>query len=173
MTSLRTPRLRLSPLQRIDAAELFILRSDPQVMEHWDGAPDCDIEETTTIVDRLLRDMADGTALYWAVRLLDDGRFVGLCDLSELGPHSADLGFMIARPFWGQGLAYEACVAVLAEARRRALESVSARIHSQNERSARLLRRLGFSEIGVTARFEIRPGIRRDCRHFATRLHPA
>ena len=54
--------------------------------------------------------------------------FVGLCDLSELHPEkSADLGFMLMRRYWGQGLAQEAVTAVLAFAQQLGLASGHAR----------------------------------------------
>jgi RimJ/RimL family protein N-acetyltransferase len=50
------------------------------------------------------------------------------------------------------------------------LASVRARIHADNERSARLLTRAGFPEIDLLPRVEIRPGVFRDCRLFAIDL---
>lgn len=169
---LETSRLRLISLRRGDAPELFAIRHDPETMTYWDGPPDRDVEETREIVEQLLRDVASGSAIYWSVRLLADDRLVGLFDLSDIrSSRSADFGFMLARPFWGRGLAREACAAILDEARRRGFGAVTARIHGGNERSARLLRRLGFLESGSTPDFEVRPGVRRECRHFTLRLN--
>ena len=79
-----------------------------------------------------------------------DRTFVGLCDLSELRPEkSADLGFMLMRRHWGQGLAQEAVTAVLAFAQQLGLRSAHARVHEDNERSVRLLERTGLCGYAV------------------------
>ncbi len=52
---LKTSRLHLAPLRASDAVELFVIRGDPQAMEHWDGPPDRDAAQTREIVSGLLR----------------------------------------------------------------------------------------------------------------------
>jgi RimJ/RimL family protein N-acetyltransferase len=43
-----------------------------------------------------------GGAMYWTIRLRQDERFVGVCDLSEIHTgQSTDVGFMFLREFWG------------------------------------------------------------------------
>src|SRR5438067_13758996 len=96
-----------------------------------------------------------------------DESFVGLCDLSQIqARRSADIGFMFVRRLWGLGLAQEAVACVLEQARTLEIKSLHARIHSGNDRSRRLLERIGFKEIGEIPRCEIRPGIYRDCKRF-------
>src|SRR5580658_843195 len=140
------------------------MRGDPEVMAFWDWPPDDNPAVTAAIVEQFLADMDSGDACYWTVRRRDEV-FAGLCDLSELrAGESADIGFMFVRRLWGTGLAFEAVTSVLAHARTLRLKSVRARIHSSNERSARLLERAGFKVIAELADYEIRPGLFRDCR---------
>jgi RimJ/RimL family protein N-acetyltransferase len=106
-----------------------------------------------------------GDALYWAARTAA-GEFAGLFDLSELHAELPDLGFMVPRPLWGRGFGFEAAAAVIAEAWQRGIPGLKARIHDGNERSARLLARLGFSDIGGARPIEVRPGVTIACRHF-------
>ena len=52
---------------------------------------------------------------------------------------------MVAREYWGKGHAFEAIQTVIEYAvRSMGIERFSARIHGGNERSAVLLKRLGF-----------------------------
>jgi ribosomal-protein-alanine N-acetyltransferase len=147
-----------------DADDVFGMRGDPEVMAFWDWPPDDNPAVTIAIVERFLADMGFGDACYWTVRLRD-GVFAGLCDLSELhAGESADIGFMFVRRLWGTGLAFEAVTSVLAHARMLGLKSVRARIHRNNERSARFLECVGFKVIEELARYEIRPGLFRDCQ---------
>jgi RimJ/RimL family protein N-acetyltransferase len=147
-----------------DADDVFGMRGDHEVMAFWDWPADDNPAVTAAIVEQFLADMGSGDACYWTARL-NDGAFAGLCDLNELrAGESADIGFMFVRRLWGMGLAFEAVTSVLAHARTLSLKSVRARIHSSNERSARLLERAGFKVIEELAHYEIRPGLFRDCQ---------
>lgn len=166
-----TDRLVLKELASTDALELFEIRGDAEAMAFWDWPPDSDPAVTTAVVERTLQEMKAGRAQFWTVRLRVERTFVGLCDLSDPGPdHSADLGFLFVRRYWGQGLAQEAVGRILDYARETGLKYISARVHNQNERSIRLLERLGFGEAAKLPHFEIRPGVFRDCRRYEQRL---
>jgi ribosomal-protein-alanine N-acetyltransferase len=161
-------RVVLEPLRTEDAAELFEIRGDSEAMRFWDWPYDATPADTAAAIAYMLHDVAAGNAHYWTVRFRHDRGFVGICDLSELcdEPLSADIGFMIARRLWGQGLASEAVAGVIERARALGLRTIRARIHSDNVRSTCLLTRAGFKQVGVMPAFEIRPGTCRPCTRF-------
>lgn len=169
---LETERLRLTPLVEADAAELFPLMSDAAVMAHWDVAEIDDPDLVQSIVTSQVQDMAAGKAIHWSMRALADGAFLGVCDLSEIDAwhKRAEVGFMLGRSAWGQGYAYEAMQAVLAEAAAMGLRRLAARTHLGNRRSDALLEKLGFAEEGLLRGFVERDGERRDCRLFGLLL---
>jgi RimJ/RimL family protein N-acetyltransferase len=163
-----TQRLVLMPFVLTDTADLFRIRGDPHAMAHWDWPCDSHIEQTYTIGRTYLSEMSKGAASYWTARTKTDGEFVGLFDLSELTTTDAELGFMVCRDRWGQGFAYEASTAIVAEAKSLSLTTLKARIHSDNHRSANLLLRLGFIEaVPSAASIEVRPSVFAVCRFFA------
>jgi ribosomal-protein-alanine N-acetyltransferase len=165
MTALLTSRLVLTELTLEDAPDLFEVRGDPQAMEFWDWPADPNPAITQALVARMIQEVSAGRATHWALRLRADRTFVGVCDLSELGyGDCADLGFMLVRRHWGQGLAQEAVTAILEYARQLGLRSVHARVHDGSERSVRLLERAGFVVTQLIPQLEIRPGVFRDCR---------
>jgi ribosomal-protein-alanine N-acetyltransferase len=171
MDTLHTQRLILRPLAPSDSTDLFAARCDEEVMEFWDGPPDAIPSETAAIVDLLLADVQSGTAKYWAIVLRQDDSFIGVCDLSEIRESvSSDLGFMLLRKFWGFGFGREVVRCLLTYAKSLGLKSVTARIHSENARSRILLLRTGFQLVEEVRRYEIRPGLFRDCLRFETRL---
>ena len=160
-----TSRLSLDLLRIEDATGLFEVRGDPQVMAFWDWPADPDVDVTRTLVGTMIEDAAAGRAIYWTMRLRADGSIVGIIDLSDLRPgESADIGFMIARRYWGQGFAREAVMAVLEHARAIGIRHVSARVHDDNDRSVRLLEAAGFVTVDVLPDYEIRPGFFGACR---------
>jgi RimJ/RimL family protein N-acetyltransferase len=68
------------------------------------------------------------------------------------------------------GFGCEVVRCLLAHAESLGLKSVTARIHSGNVRSRILLLRTGFQLVEQQRRYEIRPGVFRDCQRFEIRL---
>jgi RimJ/RimL family protein N-acetyltransferase len=169
---LETERLRLSPLREADAAAIFPLMRDAEVMAFWDMPESDDPDLIAAIVGGQVEEMARGAAAYWAMRTLDVDQFVGVCDLSEIDRRHrrAEVGFMLGRDAWGQGYAQEAMQAVLAYAAASGLRRLVARTHLGNRRSDSLLEKLGFAEEGLLRGHVERDGDRRDCRLFGLLL---
>jgi len=110
-----------------------------------------------------VEDMRREQSCYWTVRTRPGGLFVGVVDLSDQANGRADVGFMIKRELWGRGYAAEALSVMIDEAWATGLDLLTARAHVDNDRSTRLLQRLGFLETAVRP-VEIRPGVTRECR---------
>lgn len=169
---LETDRLRLSPLAETDAADLYPLMDDPEVMAYRDSPTIDDPELVAEIVRAELAEMRAGQALYWSIRALDGGAFVGCCDLCEIDRRHkrAEVGFMLGRAAWGEGYALEAMQAAVGFAAASGLRRLAARTHLGNRRSEALLERLGFQEEGLLRGHVLRDGERRDCRLFGLLL---
>jgi ribosomal-protein-alanine N-acetyltransferase len=165
--------MTLRPMRPSDAAALHEVWSDAEAMRYWDWPPTRNAAVTRSVVARQCEEAKHGNALYWAMCV--DGRrdAIGACDLSEIDTHHrrAEVGFLVARKFWGQGYAVEAMRAIVAYATNALkLERLSARTHSGNESSARLLKRLGFVHEGTLRAFVWREGTRRDCELYGLLL---
>jgi ribosomal-protein-alanine N-acetyltransferase len=170
---LKTERLNLRPLEAEDAAAIHLMMSDAEVMAFWDSDVIDDPALTVDIVERQLDEAARGEARYWTMQLGTGGGFLGLCDLSEIDRrHSrADVGFMVARCYWGGGYTFEAMHAVIGHAAQGLrLKRLQARTHLGNVRSMRLLDRLGFKREGLLRGYFERDGERRDCVLFGLLL---
>lgn len=80
----------------------------------------------------------------WATILKDEQKYVGCCGL-RLGGDEASLGYYIARPYWGKGIASEACGAFINVAFHRLhLGRVSATVEKGHAASEHILRKFGF-----------------------------
>lgn len=169
---LETTRLRLEPLRASDSDFIFPLMADREVMAFWDVPEIDDPDVVAQVVANQVRDMADGKAIYWAIRVLGDGAFIGVCDLSEIDRRHkrAEVGFMLGRDSWGNGFAQEAMGAVLSYAATHGIGRLLARTHLGNRRSDSLLEKLGFKEEGLLRGYVERDGERRDCRLFGLLL---
>jgi ribosomal-protein-alanine N-acetyltransferase len=165
VTPFEPHRIAFAPFALVDAGELFQIRGDAEAMRYWDWPADNTPDDTKLVARGMLEDVHAGTAKIWTVRL-SDGTFVGVVDLSEIANGEADIGFMIRRDHWGKSYAFGACVLVIMNAQAMKLRKLKARIHADNQRSRKLLQRLGFSAI-ETREVEIRPGVTRPCEFFA------
>jgi RimJ/RimL family protein N-acetyltransferase len=78
-------------------------------------------------------------------------RLVGSCGLGRRPSGAVELGYWIARPFWGRGLATEAGTALVDIARTLGLPSLEASHFVDNPASGRVLEKLGFEPLGIIA----------------------
>ncbi len=149
---LETPRLRLEPLRRSHASELFTLLADPRLYRYVPGEPPsgaAHLAETFEILER--RESPDGSERWmnWAVRSKSTGDCVGKVQATIRIDGSAYLAYEIGVTYWSQGFATEACQRIL-----KALVDdfrapfVVAEVDSRNVPSIRLLERLGFTQNG-------------------------
>lgn len=75
---------------------------------------------------------------------------IGLCGLvSREALPDPDIGFAMLPGFWGRGYAFEAAHAVMAHARALGFARLLAVVSPGNERSSRLLEKLGFALEGA------------------------
>ena len=144
---LETRRLMLCELEPEDLDAILPMMSDPEAMRFW---PQPYTRESTAawISHQIERYAEDGCG-YWLARDLHTGAVIGqagvlLHDLGGLEP-DAGLGFIIHRPYWRQGYAFEAASACVDWAFR-ALDvtRVVALIRPENLPSRAVARKLGM-----------------------------
>jgi RimJ/RimL family protein N-acetyltransferase len=78
-------------------------------------------------------------------------QLVGACGLGRRPSRAVELGYWIAKPFWGRGYATEACTALIAIARSLGLERIEGSHFLDNPASGRVLEKLGFEPTGLIA----------------------
>lgn len=95
-----------------------------------------------------------------------EGRIVGFVQLAEIDTYEkrAFLGIVIGeKALWGRGIGSTAIRLLLDYAFTvRGLERVSAEVYGFNQRSMRLMERVGFQKEGVLRQYEIHNGARQD-----------
>ena len=91
-----------------DAEVVFRYRSDPDVMRYIPSGPDRSIEETRKILDRFIKHHEKYGFSKCAAELLETGELIGDAGLLllEEGP-DFELGYKLAREYWGKGFATE------------------------------------------------------------------
>lgn len=152
------PRIMLRVPRAEDAEELFArVSSDPAVTEFLTWRPHHDVGETRRTITTLFNTGGEHT---WVIALRVTGELVGEFGYWRPQVHAVELGYCLARQWWGQGLMSEALGVVLERfGRDRSLHRVWAACHVNNTRSARVLERAGLSLEGRMRRYAIFPNL--------------
>jgi RimJ/RimL family protein N-acetyltransferase len=144
-------RVSLRRITESDTAALFEMFSHPEVMRYWSRPAMTAQAEAEALVQQILEDYETGDHLSLAIERNNDRVFMGRCTLHHIHAASrrAEIGYSLARPYWGQGYMHEALQALVAYAfERLGLNRLEADIDPRNAASARSLERLGFVKEG-------------------------
>lgn len=143
----QTPRLVLRRIDGDDALFIHALVNDPEWIRFIGDRAVKSLADAQRYIEKSLVAMYErhGFGLYLVhARALDAP--IGMCGLIKRDAlEDVDLGFALLPQFRGQGYAYEAASAVMAYGRDKlGLRRIVAILSTDNHRSSRLLRRLGF-----------------------------
>jgi [ribosomal protein S5]-alanine N-acetyltransferase len=140
--------LRLEPQLAAHAEEMFALLSDP-ALYRYENAPPASVEALRERFSRLEgRRSPDGAELWlnWVLRLEGVG-LVGYVQATVRSDGLAGIAYVLGSSHWGRGLASRAVKAMIAElGDEYGTRTVFAILKRENERSRKLLERLGFAD---------------------------
>jgi len=168
---IETERLLLRWPRADDAGAVFdSYAQDEEVTRYLRWHPHKGVQETLEFMTMLAEVPADGSRLTWAVTLKGDDTLRGMVELT-VHDFKAEVGYVLARPFWGRGYMTEAVRAVVRLALRRpGLYRVWGVCDVDNLASARVMEKAGMQLEGVLRRFTIHPNVSpepRDARIYA------
>jgi [ribosomal protein S5]-alanine N-acetyltransferase len=148
---LTTERLVLRELRLADAADLLVFRGDAYV-QRFNAQPLVSVAEAEMEIRKTHAVYSANEELGWGIALKDSDKIVGgigLYHWSRYHRH-AEVGYDLARNFWGQGYASEALRAVLHFGfTEMNLHRIYAGTIADNHESVRLLERNGFTREGT------------------------
>ncbi|TCC25523.1 GNAT family N-acetyltransferase [Kribbella speibonae] len=141
-----TERLVLRPFRESDLEPWAALNADPDVTQYLGPPLDReDSDRTAWAINAFYEAHGFG---FLAVERRSDGVFLGACGLSkeQWYPDDLEIGWRLAREYWGHGYATEAAASWLDHAFGEAgLSRVIAVTDTPNVRSIAVMRRLGMS----------------------------
>jgi RimJ/RimL family protein N-acetyltransferase len=146
----RTPRLLLRPGFPEDAPALAAAIADEGIVRNLSTAPWPYRMRDAEAFLATPRDPVLPSLLVFE-RTAGAAQLVGSCGLGRRPSGAIELGYWIARPFWGRGLATEASKALIDIARALGLKQLEASHFIDNPASARVLDKLGFESTGMIA----------------------
>jgi ribosomal-protein-alanine N-acetyltransferase len=159
---LQTARLTLRPARVEDAPEIFeAYAQDPDVCRFMIWRPHRELAETRAFLARCVRGWEVGSSFAYAILAptRDAARVVGMLDARPLW-HLIDIGYVLARSAWGQGLMPEAIAFFAQEALSDpGVFRIQASCDVDNLPSQRALEKAGFSREGLLERFTVHPAM--------------
>lgn len=141
----------LRPLVAQDVPDLFAVFSDPAVMRFWDGAPMASMAEARDYLTDIDEGFRTRVLFQWGIALPPGDRIIGTCTLLRLATAHGrgEIGFAVGKEYWSHGYGTAAVAALIHFAfSELALHRLEADVDPRNERSLRLLERLGFAREG-------------------------
>ena len=176
ISDLETPRLRLRRWRAEDLEPFAALNADPEVMEHFPST--LSVEQTAEAMSWIAKHFERHGFGWWAVEVPGLTPFAGFIGLAVPAFETSftpcvEIGWRLARPWWGQGLATEGAQAALAYGfERLGLAEIVAFTVPGNARSRRVMEKLGmrYSEDFDHPRIDAQHPLR---RHVLYRLSQA
>jgi len=148
--------LTLEPQTAAHADEMFVVLSDPAIYE-YENAPPPSVDWLRSRYARLeSRRSPDGLEqwLNWVIRQ-SAGDLIGYVQATVREGGTAAIAYVLTSACWGKGLASQATEAMINElAERYSVHALTAVLKQQNQRSMRMLQRLGFDLAPATQHLE-------------------
>ena len=160
----------LRPWRKEDAADLAAALNNRKVLDNLrDGLP---YPYTPADAAAYIAAMeAADPENTWACAITAEGRAVGSISVSRQGNihfRTGELGYYVAEPWWGRGLATQAVKALRGRLFRATdLLRIFAVPFAENAASCRVLEKAGFACEGVLRKNAVKNGVVRDMRLYA------
>jgi [ribosomal protein S5]-alanine N-acetyltransferase len=165
-------QIHLSEIRPSDKAALLQSLNDRDVYDRTLRIPfpytEADADNWLALVANLTRQ--HGCACHWAIRTTEEA-MIGACGFNglEVGKsHRGEIGYWLAKPFWGQGI----MTAVVQRLCQHAFEQlglvkIMAHVFPPNLASARVLEKCGFQQEGLLRKHFLKEGKLLDAKLFA------
>jgi [ribosomal protein S5]-alanine N-acetyltransferase len=144
---LETERLVFRQFHKKDAAQLFKIRSNPQVMEFMDAIIVKSEDGAKVLLKTFHREFRDKKGITWAITDKQTNQLIGSFGYWRLiKPHNrAEIGYSLLPEYWGKGLMAETFKTLIEFGfNQMQVHSIEANVNPQNQKSIQLLERVGF-----------------------------
>jgi RimJ/RimL family protein N-acetyltransferase len=145
-TILETDRLILSTWRASDWTAFRPIATDVEVMRYITGGVPWADERIQSFVNRQVELFSERGFCRWKLLLKSGQEMIGFCGVGFWGDSlEPEIGWWLARPYWGLGLATEAARIALRDALERAgLDRIISIARPANIASTRIMEKLGF-----------------------------
>ena len=149
---LQGEKIILRKIVKSDVQDMYDYSCDPAVTKYLLWKPHESFAYTKRYLDEVMRQYKAHNFFDFAIVSKKESRMIGTCGFTHLDPinHSAEIGYVIAAPYWGKGIASEACAMILRFAFcNLGLHRVEARYMPGNAASRRVMEKSGMTFEGI------------------------
>jgi len=149
--TLTTARLALRELLPSDAPDVLVFRGDHEVQK-YNGPVLRNLEEVQALIEEVRAEYTARKGIAWAVTFRNSDTVLGLFGIHDWDEYHrrAEIGYDLARAYWGQGIGSEAVRAILRFGfEQMNLHRIYAGTIADNHESVRLLEKIGFQREGT------------------------
>ena len=157
---LETKRLRLQKPVLQDANEIFRqYAQDSEVTKYLTWQPNRNIRETRNFLRACLKAWREGKAFNWVIVRKEDNQLLGMIT-ARVDDYKWELGYVLARSYWGRGYMTEAVKKIVDWALRQdEIYRVWSVCDVENLTSARVMEKAGMRKEGVLRCWSMHPNI--------------
>lgn len=157
-----TERLILRATRMQDARSIFEgYASDSEVCRYMSFRPHAAIEDTRAFLDRCKSRWISGQEFSFTIRQQSQpAKLMGMISCELRGPHRVSYGYVLHRPYWGNGYMTEALAKMLT------LAFIDPQVYRadaicdvENHASARVMEKCGMQREGLLRRHALLPNI--------------
>ncbi|NQV53135.1 MAG: GNAT family N-acetyltransferase [Flavobacteriales bacterium] len=140
----KSERLFFYEMSPSDARHFYLLNADPEVVKYTGDPPFQSEKDARSFLENY-GEYAESGFGRWAVKAIEEERFIGWCGLKRHKNGEVDLGFRLLKQEWNKGYATEASLACLKLAfETHRLSYVIGRAMQENKASLRVLEKIGM-----------------------------
>ena len=169
ITHIEADRVALRPVAATDLPALLAINGDPQVTQFLPYATWLSLDDGAAWLARMEALGATGTGQQLVVVRRADAAVIGTLLLfkHDAGSQRLELGYVLARAHWGQGLMREALQTVCGQLfGTLGVRRIEAEVNPANVASCRLLTRVGFTLEGTLRQRWVGKGVAYDTHVF-------
>ncbi len=150
-TILETNRLILKTWTRNDADSLFEILQDAEVVRGIDDGNPFSFEKTLKFLETMEKSRTKNGFCRWKIVEKSSGEIIGSCGFGKLAEtEEIELGYLLARKFWGKGYATEIAKAVFDYGFDKLnFREIIALTDLENAASQNVLEKIGFAKRGI------------------------
>ena len=150
-----TKRLLLRQPMMEDASRIFeTYAQDHEVTRYLTFEPHASIRDTKTFLKRCLNNWKKNTSFPWTIIRQSDNQLLGMIEIVNIEQSGIQLGYVLAKPFWGNGYMTESLKAIIEwSLKQKDIYRVWAVCDVENSASARVLEKAGMQKEGTLRRW--------------------
>ena len=152
--TVETERLLLQRLRYEDAEEIFYsYASKPEVTKYLSFYTHQSVQDARNFLSYAVKAWENGTEYVFGIRLRKDNQFIGSIGvINENG--KAHFGYALSPIYWNQGLATEACKALISLLRsKKSLHRIWTFIDAENVASGRVIEKSGLKQEAILVKW--------------------